>query len=480
MSEPIGILLLSAVLKENGFETKLCSLKKHNLSIFLNDFSPDIVAYGAMTPDIRLMKIADKIVLEWAEKSSKSKLLRIMGGAHPTFFPEILDEMKLDAICVGEGENAILELVKRFEAGQPLNGISNIIPAGGNIEGMKKELIKDLDSLPFADRNIFYDATPLLKDFGLRGILTSRGCPYNCTYCFNHAYVKMFSECGKIFRRRSVENVFKEIKMVIKNYPEVRMIRFADDTFIHKMGKWEEEFFARYKKEINLPFYCLMRSNTLTDETAKHLKAAGCISIGMSLESGSEEVRNKILRRGLTDKVVTESFKMAQKYNIYTYGNGILGIPGTTLKDDIETIKFMKKIKMTDPTFTIFTPFPKTELTEYGIKNGYFHNDLSFSEGINYFTPVKMKNMTEKERMRQLNYVYLGPLFCCLPWFIFPLINVLSYLPLKNIYYLIMMTVIVVKHGLYIFPGIYPLNPIKIIKVFTEALFHFTAKKELK
>lgn len=287
----------------------------------------------------------------------------------------------------------------------------------------------------------------------------------------------MFSGCGKILRRRSIDNVLEEIRTVIKNYPKVKMLRFADDTFLHKLGPWENEFLDRYKKEINLPFYCLMRSNTLSEEAAKKLKEAGCISMAMALESGNEKIRNNILKRGLKDEVVKGSFAIAHKYGIRTYGNAILGIPGTTLKDDLDSIRFMKEIKMTSPTFTVFSPFPKTELTEYGVKNGFLDNNLK--EINDYFQPAKLKNMTPGERQQQINIVYLGPLFCWLPWFFFPFIKIFSKLQITFLYRFIQMFVVVISNGLFIFPWIYPLNPFKLLKLLKEALSHWTSKEEL-
>ena len=131
-----------------------------------------------------------------------------------------------------------------------------------------RELVEDLDALPFPDRGDYYRAVPVYRNMGIRSFSTSRGCPYDCTYCFNHAYNRMFRGCGKLLRRRSVANVIAEIQGVMAEHPPVRFIRFADDTFAHRADAWLEEFAESYSREIKVPFYCLMRSNTMNDDTA--------------------------------------------------------------------------------------------------------------------------------------------------------------------------------------------------------------------
>lgn len=464
-SEPLGLMMLSSIAKKMGHDTSLLVIKKDDIIEKLNDYKPDLVAYSAMTADIQLFVQANMVITEWSSRNNPS-LVRIMGGAHATFFPEIKDELKLDAVCVGEGDLALQSILNCISSNKPIQLIPNVIGSGENLEQMKKELISDLDQFPYADRNIFYDSRPIYRNFRLRSFLTARGCPFHCTYCHNYAYNKMFQGCGKIVRKHSIEYVIDEIKHTIKSYPPVSMIRFADDTFAYKMDEWLIQFLKRYKNEINLPFYCLMRSNTLTEDMAKLLSEAGCCSISMSLESGIESVRNEILKRELSDHTVLKSFEYAKKFRIKIQGNTMMALPGGSLGNDLKSYMFAKKLNITLPTFGIFMPYPKTELTDYAIMLGQLDAkqiaDRSFSHDKSILNAY-----TEKEKDIQYNIMYLGSVFCNAPDLLQPMFRLLIRFPSNFLYKFIGRSYVLYKFFKDIFPGVISTNP------FIQLRFYF-------
>lgn len=477
LGEPMGALLLSAVLKREGHETRLLALRRHALESELERFQPDIAAYSAMTAEAKLFSRADRVVQAWARRSRK-RMLRIMGGPHPTFFPEVVNEMALDAICIGEGDNAIIEMVSRFNRDEPLSGIPNVVAKGEDPDQIKnKELICDLDSLPFADKTVYYEAAPAYKAIAMRCVMAGRGCPYACTYCHNHGFRKIFRGCGPILRRRSVDNLIQEIDHIIDHFQPVKLIKFCDDTFAYRVDKWLLEFVDRYKKEIGLPFYCLMRSNTLSEEMARLLSEAGCVSIGMSVESGDEVIRNEILKRKLSDQVVISSFSYANKYGIKTYGNTLLAIPGTSYEDDFKSFLFTKKLGLTVPTFAIFNPYHKTELTEYAMKIGALPRDYDGGNQVGALSPLT--NYTLDEKKKQLALAYLGTLFCALPDGFIPVLKLLLKAPGLKMYKYIGTSYMVLKTGMFIFPGIYSMNPLRLWELLLASLHFFIPGKRL-
>ena len=430
-SEPMGVMQLSAICKAAGHQTKLASLQKHDLRAMLDEFRPDIVGYSVMSPDYIRFEHADRAVRSWSRKSGH-KVVRVMGGPHPTFFPAVLQQLELDAICIGEGDESILPIIRAVEQGLPLNGIPNV----ATLEQPEptKALVPDLDDLPFLDRDILYEADPELLQSGLRSFQTMRGCPHKCTYCFNHAYNLMFKGEGrKIIRRRSVDNLLQEVKDVVRRYPDVRLIRFSDDVFGLRVDEWLEEFAERYPKEVGIPFYALQRANSLTEDMARLLNKAGCRSLCMSIESGVEELRNKVLKRNMPDSLMIEAFNISKKYNIKIIASTILGIPGTTIEDDYNSFLFVRKVRPEAPQFVIFCPYPGTDLTEYANDLGVLSGTFDYSSSV-YVAKSLLEQYTAEEKEVQLRLMYLAPIFVFVPNFMMPLLKPLMKLPLTEFY----------------------------------------------
>ena len=471
-SEPLGAMVLSGVCRNAGHRTKLAILEKQDIANLLGDFSPDVIAYSAMTPDEHLFIKADATVRRWALHNNR-RVLRIMGGAHPTYFPDVLRKMNLDAICAGDGENAIVRVIDAFVEGKPLEGIPNIItPTQPNFI---KEVVEDMDAVPYADRDLIYDAAPEMLDHGIRSFLTQKGCPYKCTYCFNHAYNRMFKGDGrKIMRRRSVDDLITEIKDVAQRYPVARFVRFADDVFVvNKEDEWLEEFAERYPKEVGLPFYCLIRCNALTENVARLLQKAGCKSIGMSIEAGSERVRNDIMKRNMPDAMMKKAFELARQYRINAWGNSILAAPGTTFADDMESFYFARSLNAACPTFSIFAPFPGTDLTKQAVKLGLLDENFDFS-AVSCWDYSVLRGYTQKERIMQTNLAYLGQLFCKLPNFAQPLLKVLLPLPITRLYKVIGALAMSYLLGTKVFPGAQPRGLLALLRAIKTALKYMT------
>lgn len=469
-SEPLGVMYLSAMLKSRGHVTRLAVLSHGDLVRVLEDFQPDLVGYSSMTSDEHLFREVDGSVRAWIANAGR-RVPRIMGGAHPTFFPQVLTDMKLDAICRGDGDYAILGVVEALARGQTLNGIPNI--ATPESPEIVKEVVQFMDDLPHIDRDIIYEAEPDMQKIGIRNFMTQRGCPYKCTYCFNHAYNKLFKGEGrKLIRRRSVSDVIAEVKAVAAKYPPTRIVRFGDDVFVIRRDEWLEEFAERFPREVGLPFYCLIRANALTEDVAELLRKAGCISISMSVEAGGERVRNEIMKRNMPDEMMRNAFGLARRYRINAYGNTILGVPGTTLDDDWYSYKFAKSLKPAAPTFGIFSPYPGTELTQYAIDKGLLPPNYDYTD-LRPGAKSALTNYTPREKNRQIRLSSLASLFCKLPDFMDPLLAVLIRLPLTPVYNVIGATFTSYTLSSKIFPGAYPRDLRLIVKSVIRAFKFF-------
>ena len=363
-----GIGSLSAFLKADGHETGLIhvirtpgSREAFTRTVF--EHQPDLVAFSATTLQFGLVK-------EWATwLKGKAPVPLICGGVHTSLMPEqSLRETELDMVCVGEGEKALGELCRRMEAGEAFQDIPGIwVKDGKDIRRNPAPPPEgDLDHLPFPDRTIFDFPSLWWERRGTATLMASRGCPFGCAYCCNKALRKIYTRTPPACRRRSVEGVIGEIQQIRRDYPFVTSVNFDDDIlFMEK--KWSRPFAERYREEVALPFYCNIRPNVVDDEMVELLRVAGCQEIRVGLESGNEEIRNDVLKRNISREQILNACRSFQKAGIPVRTFNIIGIPEETPGRILETIQLNAELGIEDPQYTIFYPFPGTELHErYG------------------------------------------------------------------------------------------------------------------
>ena len=398
VNEPFGPMILSAVLKQKGHETVLGVLKKEDVMQKIFSWQPDMLAFSMMSVDMENMKkFNDKL-------RKKIEIFSILGGPHATLNRSCIDAPDIDAICVGEGEEAIVDVVERLERGESLEGTPNIMTSS-DAPLKLRSLIKDVDSILFMDRELVY-SYPEMARFGIKGIWTSRGCIFPCPYCFNNRLNILFQKKGRIVRRRSVSSIIQETQELAANH-RVAFIRIQDDVFVHKTNNWLKEFSERWSSEIGIPFYCLLRAELITEKMAYYLNKAGCFSICMSIEAADDDVRNRMLRRKRTKSEIEKAFRIFKKFGINVYANTMLALPFTNLDHDIASMDFAIKVQPEMPNFSIFMPYPGTDLGDYCRKVGIFDPER---DGIDY----GMRNMSslscfsDREKKAQYNLCQLA------------------------------------------------------------------------
>jgi len=373
----IGIRYLSSCLKSNGigvttvhmpllgstakYVNKLDSSRDIKLlENTIRQVEPDLIGIGVMTNYFRR---AANLALEIKKTCSVPV---VFGGIHPTLCPEECLEFA-DIACIGEAEATILELCRIERYPEDLSKIRGIAYRnnGVTVRNEVRFLEKDLDKYPFPDYSLDGDLIiinnrirPLDKNAVLEllprypfdtpsyKILTSRGCPYSCSYCCNYTLRKIWKGKGRYLRGRSVENVIDEMAE-IKEKLSLDSIKIMDDSFLFYPPEWFVKFSKEYKSRIGLPFGCLASPRNIDYKKLKLLVDCGLRHIQMGLESGSDRVNYDIYNRGVKSETFLKAIGIIDKL----YPRPLLMIdvlfdnPFETRDDKIQTIKVLNRIK---------------------------------------------------------------------------------------------------------------------------------------
>ncbi len=310
-----GVRMLSAVLRREGFDAPILYMKAwrnndihpptdRELGLFdrlIRQQSPDVIGIGFGTPYLR-------IVTELTRRArAVSDAHVIWGGVHPTISPEdCIDHA--DSVCIGEGELPLLDLAARIRDGEPVDDIANLWVRrdGGVVRNPPRPLIQDLDTLPYghqllgAEMFVIEDGKLEARDPSIDNVMyrihASRGCPFQCAFCYNSQYREIYSGLGKYHRTRTVENVLQEIELARTVRPGLKRIRFDDDSFVYPRA-WIEEFCREYPRRVGLRFDILLNPTTANERTLRMLHDVGLDHVQVGIQAGSDEEREKQYKR---------------------------------------------------------------------------------------------------------------------------------------------------------------------------------------
>jgi radical SAM superfamily enzyme YgiQ (UPF0313 family) len=367
-----GLGYLSSFLKKNNYEVHYGCLASYSqlqdLLDRVTNISPDIIGFTSVESQFNHVERVSRFLRE------KFRGLMVCGGVYVTIFPEaIKDAAAIDGAVIGEGEEAFLSFLKNLEAGRDFRKSPNFCYYDRENNELVRNpllpLIEDLDLLPFPDRKIIDYGRYLRKSVSLP-FLFNRGCPFNCTYCSNHALARVYGKSANATRFRSADNCFEEIGEVLAAHNTNKPLEFVDDLFTLNR-QWLYGFLEKYKKNFRRPFICCTRSNLADEELFAKLREAGCFRVMMSIESGNEFIRNKVMKRNITQEQLLGSFRLARKYGLETSGVAMIGLPFETKEMVWDTIKVIADTGATDFTLNVFYPYKGTELYDVCSKNGF-------------------------------------------------------------------------------------------------------------
>lgn len=379
-----GISYISSYLKANGHVTKLFFINNHDweksLAEYLTKFRPSIAGLGGVSTQFRhVFKIAEFM------KAKFPDIYLIYGGVHATLAGLDLAKLPFNAICRGEGEAPMLELVEKLEKKKSPHEVMNLtVRKNGNIFRNKcRNFIQALDKMPFPDRKMWKDyVTPHALD--AHAVLLSRGCPFECTYCSNKALKETAN--GQYVRFRKPEKIVEELKCIKKEYPAAGEAYLETEMITANLPWFRDMCEELYKLNIGLSVPFSFASNIRvvpgTDYRSVFgmMKQAGFGQVNIGIESGSEKIRKKVLNRNYSNKDVISVFEEARAHGISPHAYNMIGLPGETPEDFRETVKLNRICQPEDPHLAVFFPYPKTALFEKCRKDGLLRPETNCTE----------------------------------------------------------------------------------------------------
>ncbi|RJQ27262.1 radical SAM protein [Candidatus Parcubacteria bacterium] len=405
-ADHISLAYLSAIARERGHETFLCVLKESTLQEKVANIRPDIVAYSTNINGF------EEMLRQHHALKANHEFVSIMGGPHVTIFPETFKDAGVDAFCIGEGEYAFGDFLECLENEVSFSQVQNLITAEGR--NPVRPLIENLDALPFPDRDLTI-GNSFLKSVPKKTFYTSRGCPYNCTYCANNFYRDMYKGKGKYVRRFSPERIIKEIEYVRSRY-RTDFIKFGDDLFAPRVDAWLLEFVEKYPERVGIPFNCFLRFDTLNEELLALLKKAGCYSVHLSVDSTLEKVREQVLGRKMRKVDIVRQLRMVHDAGINSWVNFMLSAPESTPQDDLDSIRLSKQGKVTYPNYSVTVPMQGTALFNYCVEKKLIEKTSHVSDMNGCLQPTTLSCFTKRQSEISYNVFLLGPLAARLPF----------------------------------------------------------------
>ena len=375
----------------------------------IEKFKPDFIAVSCTeTTFLRAVKLIDQ--------TRHKNIKNLFGGVFPTFAPDLVMNYKnIDMLCVGEGENAIIDLANSISNEEERSDITNlwIRQKDGTIKKNSISRPVDINEIPAITDIELFGEKRFYRPMGgkIRRLLpveTHRGCPYTCSFCNSPSQNRLYGEGDflkgmSFFRKKSMNLVKKEIENHIKKY-NVEYIYFWADTFLAWNNKEFDEFCKMYS-EFKLPFWCQTRIETVEEEKFSRLKEVGLDRVTFGLEHGNEEFRKNVVKREYSNDDAVKKIKIVEKLKIPFSVNNIIGFPDETRELAFDTIELNRRFNSDTTSCSILVPFHGTELHTYAVKKGYLDPNTICAVSNSGESLLKMPQW-DKEGMTSLRDVF--------------------------------------------------------------------------
>jgi anaerobic magnesium-protoporphyrin IX monomethyl ester cyclase len=349
----------------------------------------DLLAFSVVSDDyLWAVTLAKKV-------KARRNIPTVFGGVHPTAVPEyVAANPAVDYVCQGEGEEAIIELMACLASGHKPTHVDNLcfFDNGRLIKNPLRKLETNMDLMPFPDKDRFYEQMPVLRKFYMT--ITSKYCPFRCTFCYNSTQRELYSGKGKYLRQRSPENVIEELTRAKKyNY---QYVLFNDDILPFNR-RWVREFAPLYQKHIGKPFFCYFHPQYADKEIVRLLADAGCVTANMGIQSLDAKVRGEIFDRWETNDDIGNAVRNIMERKIFLNTGHIIGYPGDSEEIQENAAHFYADNPPSMVGCYWLRLYPGTKITQTIMQQGGLTADeieqINRGEGKSFWLGGSVKNM---------------------------------------------------------------------------------------
>jgi len=389
---PLGLLYIAAVVRDHGHKVSFVDMMFQDKPVITEAqlAEVDVVGFSFSTPLAEKAFNVAKLV-----KAVKPGITCIAGGPHSTVCPEECLKNGFDVSVIGEGELTFPDLLKKMEQSASFADVRGIAYLENDkiIFTPPRQMITDLDQLPFPARDLV-DWDAYLNNDPSVNLITSRGCPYNCSFCMP-MQEKMF---GKKIRRRSPANVVAEIEMILQQITMPGVVfGIIDDTFTFSK-EYVKSFCAEVEsRKLVIKWWCHARVDNIDAELLTVMKRAGCVHLSIGVESGSQKILD-FLKKGTKVEEIVRAFDVCNKAEIYTHAYIIVGTPVETKSDLKKTVKLLKRIRPSSVGVSRLTPMRGSYLYDFAEEHGLIN--IKRSEDWDYYAnsyPLSLEHLSSKD-----------------------------------------------------------------------------------
>lgn len=426
----LGIVL--SVLENAGHSASLLSLDHEKEALYdkIDTMAPKVLGVYSDVYDLykdynffHVMQMLEEVKKRFPET------FVFIAGVQPAMYPELLEKHTLiDCFIIGDAEVVLPNILNCLENNKNIDSLDGIaIYKKGTLCIKKPKQYADFSTLPLPDIAAFTHYPGAFR-YGHR-VAFARGCPNNCSFCFNHVYKKNYANNDvELPKYYSGEYLTQVCEKMIKHDPSVDMIYFTYSTFTISKDFFKD-FIKKYSERIGLPYIITTRLDCVDNEIASLLKSSGCSKVTVGIETGNEELRNSVLNKSLSNASIYRGMNILKKHDLRIGCNFIMGFPKESLDNAIESLDMYRAVKGDFLTISMFAPMPSLALTKLAKAEGCLDGAISTDYSI------AQPNIKTPEIKKIQNLTCLAPLYTLLPSKIF--IKLLCSLPHNPLYELI-------------------------------------------